>query len=666
MKSLLRKWLAPGKRGAEAGFDLCLDGNRGARKVMIFTERTDATYFISFDLPMRRMHSRGEVNLAVASAHRAAEAGAGCWERWADAFPPDVVVMTRYALPFGPEIAAWFQRRGTPVIYHIDDDLLEVPDHLGAELRQRHANEPVVQARLELLRRCDLIYASTSHLADLLRARFPGHRVYHGIYAPYLGDEIGVRPAERADPTIGYMGSLGHQQDLALAVPALERLLEERPRLRFEVFGTVRMPASLERFGARVRTHAARKSYLEFVGTLARLGWQVGLAPLAHAPFNLSKAPTKFVEYAACGIPVVASDVPVYSEVIPAGGGVLVKSDDWREAIGRLLDQPDLRQQARVRAQDYCRQAFSMGALQAQLNRVFDMVQTTSDIPRIAKPGDMTAEEIQTRLQTLSPQAPWAHLFEFAPGVFSVTPANAQFYRKATGLRQVGELLLQMALAQLPGHSLQGKRVLDLACGEGGHAIRFAQCGAQVLGVEGRPLYVERARFAAAAMGQPQVEFVLGDVRKLDPGLGTFDLVIFSGILHHLGVESFDAMIDELGRLTRELLLVYTHVSSDLAVRNHRLKGPVRTPRGREGYLFREHEDNATAKERVEQVRASLDNTFSFWAREEVLIEALQAAGFPLILKVMAPHVFDWAGASYRPILAARKRSPTAAGTREA
>jgi SAM-dependent methyltransferase len=266
----------------------------------------------------------------------------------------------------------------------------------------------------------------------------------------------------------------------------------------------------------------------------------------------------------------------------------------------------------------------------------------------------MTPADIKQRLDSLSPSTPWAHLFEFAPGIFSVTEDNEKFFKKATGLKRVGEVLLQVAEMQVQSHSLVGKRVLDLACGEGGHSIQFAEKGANVTGVEGRKLYVERARFAAEALGQ-KVNFISGDVRNLNSQLGTFDVVVFSGILHHLGIEDFDGMISELGRLTDDMLLIYTHVSSELAVRNHRLQGPQKTENGREGFLFREHKDDATAEQREQQVRASLDNTFSFWAREEDLINALRSAGFSLILKVLTPHPFGWENASYRPIIVAKK-----------
>jgi len=268
----------------------------------------------------------------------------------------------------------------------------------------------------------------------------------------------------------------------------------------------------------------------------------------------------------------------------------------------------------------------------------------------------MHVDDIKRRLNSLSPETPWAHLYEFAPDLFSVTPTNEQFYKKAVGLSRVGDLLVEISEAEIHGHTLAGKRVLDIASGEGAHSIQFAKRGAQVLGIEGRQLYVDRARFAAEALGVTPVQFLQGDVRKIDPSLGQFDVVIASGIIHHLDVQDFDRMMEELGRLTTNLLLIYMHVSTDLSVQSHRLKGPVTTPRGREGHLFREHEDGATADERLKQVRASLDNTFSFWPTEKALIETLQAVGFPLIVKVMSPHVFGWEGASYRPILVAKKR----------
>lgn len=267
----------------------------------------------------------------------------------------------------------------------------------------------------------------------------------------------------------------------------------------------------------------------------------------------------------------------------------------------------------------------------------------------------LSLDQIKSKLLELSPEIPWAHLIEFAPDYYSVSSSEEKFYKKAVGLEIVGKVLLEIAELQVRDHSLVGKKVLDLACGEGGHSIMFSKMGANVTGIEGRSLYVNRAKFSAEATGQ-NINIIQGDVRKLDPSLGTFDVVIFSGILHHLGMEDFDGMITELGRVTDDLLLLYTHVSTEMSVKNHRLEGPRFTPKGVEGYLFREHKDNATQEEKEKQVRASLDNTFSFWAKETPLITAIKQSGFDIVLKVLTPHPFDAENASYRSIIVAKKK----------
>jgi glycosyltransferase involved in cell wall biosynthesis len=172
-------------------------------------------------------------------------------------------------------------------------------------------------------------------------------------------------------PVVGYMGSQGHQEDLDLAVPAIARLLDERPELTFELFGTIRTPSQLLPYGARVRRIEVKASYMEFLISLSRLGWDIGVAPLVDTPFNRCKAPTKFIEYSACGIPVAASNMPVYSEVMPKNSGELVVGD-WYGPLCRLLDDPAYRQRAVDIAREHCAAQFAVKTLEHQLASILD------------------------------------------------------------------------------------------------------------------------------------------------------------------------------------------------------------------------------------------------------------------------------------------------------
>lgn len=267
-------------------------------------------------------------------------------------------------------------------------------------------------------------------------------------------------------------------------------------------------------------------------------------------------------------------------------------------------------------------------------------------------------DEVELGLKALRPDVPWAHHFKFGDLETISASMDQQFYTKAMALGRLGELAVALMRYHTKSGSIENLRVLDIASAEGAHSILFARAGArEVVGVEGRELYLERARFAAKALGQSNVRFELGDVRKIDADrVGTFDFIFCSGILHHLGKDDFLPMLQNLYRLTTDTLMLYTHVSSAVATARIRLQ-PTEPVAGKyEGRLFQEHPEEATAEERTQKVRASLDNTYSFWATPESLMDALKDVGFSMINVVQQPHIFPESDdRSYRPIIVARK-----------
>jgi len=69
---------------------------------------------------------------------------------------------------------------------------------------------------------------------------------------------------------------------------------------------------------------------------------------------------------------------------------------------------------------------------------------------------------------------------------------------------------------------LDGARVLDLGCGPGRHAVRLAQCGATVFGLDLSMPLLSRARHGTP----PLTSLVRGDMRHLPFCHGTFDVVV--------------------------------------------------------------------------------------------------------------------------------------------
>jgi SAM-dependent methyltransferase len=72
------------------------------------------------------------------------------------------------------------------------------------------------------------------------------------------------------------------------------------------------------------------------------------------------------------------------------------------------------------------------------------------------------------------------------------------------------------------------RRVLDVGCNAGLHALEWARRGADVVGLDSAPVAIELARQRAA--GDARLHFEVGDLADLKPGrLGTFDLVTVLG-----------------------------------------------------------------------------------------------------------------------------------------
>jgi ubiquinone/menaquinone biosynthesis C-methylase UbiE len=211
----------------------------------------------------------------------------------------------------------------------------------------------------------------------------------------------------------------------------------------------------------------------------------------------------------------------------------------------------------------------------------------------------------------------------------------------------------------------------------------FAQAGARhVLGVDGRRLAIERGRFAASVLEVSNIEFRQDDVRKLHAlEDASFDIVLCSGILHHIEPQEWFPFLKRVARMTADTAIFYTHVADEQLRTEHKLTPaqltspaiPSSSTRGLArflinavlsrrsgkligGYLYREHRDDASAEERSSKMRASLDNTHSFWPTEETLVAALRKCGFDLVFKVQHPHMFRarWLR-NTRQIIVARK-----------
>ncbi|GAB3539472.1 glycosyltransferase family 4 protein [Noviherbaspirillum agri] len=101
----------------------------------------------------------------------------------------------------------------------------------------------------------------------------------------------------------------------------------------------------------------------------------VGVMPLVDSFWERGKCGYKLIQYAACGLPVVASNVGANSEIVQQGkNGYLAETPtDWSEALGALLLDKSLRSRLGSTGRAMVEQTYSIqqtGARMAKLLRL--------------------------------------------------------------------------------------------------------------------------------------------------------------------------------------------------------------------------------------------------------------------------------------------------------
>ena len=110
---------------------------------------------------------------------------------------------------------------------------------------------------------------------------------------------------------------------------------------------------------------------------------------------------------------------------------------------------------------------------------------------------------------------------------------------------------------------LNGKRVLDVGCGDGELANKIAHAGAEVIGIDPNPKRIETARRSA----QSGTEFQQGTAEALPFNDATADIVIFFNSLHHVPISAMDKALSEAARVLKSGGILY--VSEPIAAGAH-------------------------------------------------------------------------------------------------
>ncbi|MEP7729357.1 hypothetical protein [Marinomonas primoryensis] len=351
--------------------------NESKVRIMYVANAFLPTLQINFVRPLNALVESGEIATELLSEQQMKELfGKRLRESkvqiWIDdrvkKFKPTVIVFCRYSGPHAEYLTNLAKAANIPTVFHIDDDLLNVPLDIGLKKHEYH-NHPKRLATIKfLLDNVSLIFFST----ELLKQRFQsyGYKNEFRVGKINCTGEVLARAVDRPVKKIGYMG-FDHAHDFEIVLPVIIKLLRRYPQIDFQLFGAIPKSISLDEFGDRVSVISPISNYEAFMEKFTALNWDIGLCPLAKTKFNEVKSNNKWVEYTSVGTAVVATKGTIYDECCSNGCGNLVETaEQWEEALEFLITNSAYRFDLVSTAQKKLEQDYSVASLREQVLEV--------------------------------------------------------------------------------------------------------------------------------------------------------------------------------------------------------------------------------------------------------------------------------------------------------
>jgi glycosyltransferase involved in cell wall biosynthesis len=267
----------------------------------------------------------------------------------------DVVVTSRPVRKSQADLVEQLAAMGVRVVVDVDDDIEHlVPEHSLYGFDTQHLHRALAA--------CHRVVVTTQALCETYRQYDPV--IAQNLAADFLAD-VKPGPMDKRAPVLGWFGGLGsHPNDLQQTGHGVWAAMLAGPAdLGF--VGAVEYADgsdNLAEYKTRLRvppTHPIHwRGYTSDPAELwpAVACFDVGLVPLQPCRFNAAKSNLKGIEYAACGVPFVASPTPEYRALAEQGVGLLAETPvQWKRQILALLRDQELRDDQVLNGRIYCR-----------------------------------------------------------------------------------------------------------------------------------------------------------------------------------------------------------------------------------------------------------------------------------------------------------------------
>jgi len=224
-------------------------------------------------------------------------------------------------------------RSHSRLVYEIDDDVFSV-DPVNAMAYVTFSRADVQDAVAHAAEVADLVTVTTPTLAEVMRRHNPNVVVLPNYVPDYILDT--ERP-KRDKVVIGWAGGASHGSDLQMIAAQLRRVIDrndvETHLVGTDYEDTIGRPCRFTKWDPDLATY------------YSNIDFDIGLAPLTTSVFNRSKSHIKALEYAALGIPVVATDLETYRDFVVDGvtGWLVKREHEWFKRVHALVNDEAMR-----------------------------------------------------------------------------------------------------------------------------------------------------------------------------------------------------------------------------------------------------------------------------------------------------------------------------------
>ena len=295
----------------------------------------------------------------------------------------DLVIMQEMGSINSADIVRFLIEHNIPYLAEFDDFIHHVSPHNVSGHGAWNPSTLFTYRAMDLARRAYGIQVSTNQLA---REYFPYNPTTY-VIPNYFDKDLWTNPISRHQDDkirIGWAGGNAHADDLFMISNVLEKVVKEsNGQVIFETMGMtdaeLRGVFKLSSIKENCPScgyegeihHYLGESLEQYPLVMASKGWDIAVAPVINNSFGNCKSDNKIKEYAASGVPIIASPVVPYLESEKEGAKLLFADTfgEWYTHIKDLISDATKRDDiarsnrewvARYWIQDHAKEIFEV------------------------------------------------------------------------------------------------------------------------------------------------------------------------------------------------------------------------------------------------------------------------------------------------------------------